>query len=58
MLHHESVTRVQSKECYCMLIYTLFGIFVAVVVVAVVVVIAFHQKVCAFIIFSSFFDEV
>ena len=56
MLYHESVTRVQSKECYCMLIYALFGIFV--VVVVAVVVIVFHQKVCAFIIFISFFDEV
>ena len=44
MLHHGSVGRVQNNYVYMYF----FGIFV----------VGFHQKICVFIIFISFFDEV
>ena len=48
MLHHGSVGQVQSKECYFKFTHTLLWHFFVV----------FHQKICVFIIFISFFDEV
>ena len=47
VLHHGSVGRVH-KNCYLVLLCTLFGIFVVV----------FHRKSYVFIIFISLFDEV
>ena len=47
MLHHGSMGQVQSKECYFMFRYTFVTFFVV-----------FYQKVCIFIIFVSFSDEV
>ena len=46
MLHHGSVGQVQSKEYYFMFTYTFVTFFVV-----------FHQKICVFIIFISFSDE-
>ena len=47
MLHHGSMGQVQSKEYYFMVRYTFVAFFVV-----------FHQKICVFIIFISFSDEV
>ena len=46
MLHRGSVGRVRSEECFFMFRYTFLVFFVA-----------FHQKICLFFIFNSFFDE-
>ena len=48
MLHHGSVGRIQSKQCNSLFAFPFFGIAFVV----------FHQEICAFIIFTSFFDEV
>ena len=47
MLHHGSVGQVQSKECYFIITYTFLAFFCC-----------FTSKICVFIIFISFFDEV
>ena len=47
MLHHGSVGRVQNKEWQFIFAYSLLAFFYV-----------FHQKMYAFIIFISFFDEV
>ena len=47
ILHHGSVGQFQSKECYYMLTYTFWHLFLV-----------FQQNLCVFIIFISFYDEV
>ena len=47
MLHHGSVGRVHSKECYFLFAYTFPAFFYR-----------FLSKILCFIIFTSFFDEV
>ena len=47
MLHHGSVGRVHSKECYFLFAYTFLAFFYR-----------FLSKILCFIIFTSFFDEV
>ena len=46
-LHHRSVRRIHSKECYILFTYAFLAFFCC-----------FHEDICVFIIFISFFDEV
>ena len=55
MLHHGPVGEFQNKNFKFS--PTFFGVFIVVVVVVVVVVV-FHHKICTFIIFISFVDDV
>ena len=51
MLHHGSMGRVHSKECYFIFAFTFLAFFFFFFVI-------FHQKYWIFIIFISFFDKV